>query len=81
MLSAIRSVRAKRPRRIVIAIGVAPPASLWRMRDEADEVVCLHSPEDFHAVGQFFEEFVEVTDNMVVEALARRRKPVAPHPA
>jgi len=78
MLSAIRSVRAQRPRRIVVAIGVAPPGSLAAMRAEADEVVCLGSPEDFHAVGQFFENFSEVTDDMVVEALARPRKPLAP---
>jgi putative phosphoribosyl transferase len=81
MLSAIRSVRARRPRRIVAAIGVAPITTLARMRAEADEVVCLHSPENFRAVGQFFEDFSEVTDEMVVEALARRRKPLAPQPA
>jgi predicted phosphoribosyltransferase len=81
MLAAIRSVRAQRPRRIVVAIGVAPPASLARMRAEADEVVCLQCPEDFSAVGQFFEDFSEVTDDMVVEALARPRKSSAPQPA
>jgi putative phosphoribosyl transferase len=81
MLSAIRSVRARRPRRIVIAVGVAPAASLASIRAEADEVVCLHSPEVFYAVGQFFEEFSEVTDDMVVAALARRRTPLAPQPA
>jgi putative phosphoribosyl transferase len=81
MLSAIRSVHARRPRRIVVAIGVAPITSLARMRAEADEVVCLHSPEHFRAVGQFFEDFSEVTDEMVVEALARRWKPLAPQPA
>jgi putative phosphoribosyl transferase len=81
MLSAIRSLRAQQPRRIVVAIGVAPVPSLARMRAEADEVVCLHSPENFRAVGQFFEDFSEVTDEMVVEALARRGKPLAPQPA
>jgi putative phosphoribosyl transferase len=80
MLSAIRLIRAQRPRRLVIAIGVAPTTSLGRMRAEADEVVCLHSPEDFRAVSQFFEEFPEVTDDMVAEALARRRTPLAPPP-
>ena len=80
MLSAIRSVRAHGPARIVVAIGVAPPSSLVRMQAEADEVVCLCSPEDFYAVGQFFEDFSEVTDDMVVAALTRPRKPVAPQP-
>jgi len=80
MLSAIRSVRARRPRKIVVAIGVAPPASLASIQQEADEVVCLQSPEEFFAVGQFFGDFSEVTDDMVVAALAHSRKPSAPHP-
>ena len=81
MLSAIRSVRARRPERIVVAIGVAPPASLACMREEADEVVCLYSSDDFYAVGQFFDDFSEVTDEMVVAALAGPVKPRAPQPA
>ena len=81
MLSAIHSIRARNPRRIVVAIGVAPPESLARMRSESDEVVCLQSSEGFFAVGQFFKDFSEVTDDMVVAALARPRKPLAPQPA
>jgi predicted phosphoribosyltransferase len=73
ILSAVHAVRGRRPGKIVIAIGVAPASALARMRAEADEVVCLHAPEDFMAVGQFFDEFSEVTDEMVVAALARRR--------
>jgi predicted phosphoribosyltransferase len=76
MLAAIHLVRARKPRKIVVAIGVAPPQSLERMRDEADEVVCLHAPAGFMAVGQFFDDFSEVTDDMVVAAL--RRAPSLP---
>ncbi|HEY5617772.1 MAG TPA: phosphoribosyltransferase family protein [Vicinamibacterales bacterium] len=71
MLAAIRSVRARKPRKIIVAIGVAPDQSLERMRAEADEVVCLETPFDFYAVGQFFADFSEVTDEMVVAALSR----------
>jgi predicted phosphoribosyltransferase len=79
MISALRSLRARQPLRIIVAIGVAPPSSLARLRQEADEVVCLHAPEDFSAVGEFYDDFSEVTDEMVVAALAR---PVsAPGPA
>lgn len=81
MLSAIRSVRARQPRKIVVAIGVAPPGSLANMRAEADDVVCLRSPDGFYSVGQFFDDFSEVTDEMVVGALARPTKPLAPQPA
>jgi len=71
MLAAIRSVRARKPRKIIVAIGVAPDQSLERMRAEADEVVCLETPIDFYAVGQFFADVSEVTDEMVVAALSR----------
>lgn len=81
MLAAIHAIRARNPRKIVVAIGVAPPPSLATLQREADEVVCLLSPEGFYAVGQFFMDFSEVTDEMVVDALARRPRPVAPQPA
>jgi predicted phosphoribosyltransferase len=73
MLAAIAAVRSHKPRTIAVAIGVAPPEALARMEAHADEVVCLHAPDEFYAVGQFFEDFSEVTDEMVVEALARAR--------
>lgn len=69
MLSAIRSVRARKPTKVIVAIGVSPTSSLERIRAEADEVVCLHDTPDFYAVGQFFDDFSEVTDEMVVRAL------------
>jgi len=71
MLAAIRSVRARKPRKLIVAIGVAPAQSLRQIEAEADEVLCLHAPADFYAVGQFFDDFSEVTDDMVVTALSR----------
>jgi putative phosphoribosyl transferase len=71
MLAAIRSVRARKPRKLIVAIGVAPVESLRQIEAEADEVVCLYAPADFYAVGQFFDDFSEVTDDMVVMALSR----------
>jgi len=76
LLSAIRSARARRARTIVVAIAVASPASLARIQAAADDVVCLYSPEDFYAVGQFFDDFSEVTDEMVVSALRSEVIPV-----
>jgi predicted phosphoribosyltransferase len=71
MVAAIRSVRARKPRKLIVAIGVAPAQSLARIQAEADEVVCLGTPADFYAVGQFFDDFSEVNDDMVVAALSR----------
>jgi hypothetical protein len=71
MRAAIRAVRAARPQTIVVAIGVAPKDSLARIAAAADEVVCLETPPDFVPVGQFFDDFSEVTDDMAVSALTR----------
>lgn len=71
MLSAIHLVRVRAPRRIVVAVGVAPPDTLARLDAVADEVVCLQAPSDFYAVGQFYDDFSEVSDAEVVAALER----------
>ena len=81
MLSAIRSVRARKAKKVAVAIAVAPPSSLARIESEADEVVCLYAPEDVFAVGQFFDDFSEVTDNLVVAALTRPAVAIARQPA
>lgn len=71
MLSAIRSVKARGAKRVVVATAVAPARSVDRIAAEADEVVCLHAADDFYAVGQFFDEFSEVSDADVVMTLER----------
>jgi predicted phosphoribosyltransferase len=70
MLAAVRLVRAKDPAKLVVAVAVAPPSSLESVRAEADEVVCLYTTERFDAVGQFFDDFSQVSDEEVVEALS-----------
>jgi predicted phosphoribosyltransferase len=69
MLAAIGSVRARKPARLVVAIGVAPVRTLRRLQAAADEVVCLYSTDEFWSVGEFFDDFSEVTDDMVVATL------------
>lgn len=75
-LVAIRSARAKGASRVILAVPVAPPETLDRLRQEADQVVALHEPSDFVAVGQFYEDFRQVTDDDVRRALT----PGAPGP-
>lgn len=72
-IAAVRAARAERAARVVVAVGVAPPATLSRLRQEADDVVCLHAPAAFGAVGEFFDDFSEVTDDDVVEILKATR--------
>jgi len=70
MEAAIHAIRARQPRTIVVAVGVAPTSTLRRLRGEADDVICLYDTDQFGAVGQFYDEFPEVTDDDVVAALA-----------
>jgi predicted phosphoribosyltransferase len=71
MIAALHAVRARKPARLVCAVPVAPPESLEQIRPYADELVCLETPEDFMAVGQFYRHFEQVEDEEVVELLAR----------
>jgi predicted phosphoribosyltransferase len=50
-------------------VPVAPPDTLDKVRDMADEVVCLEVPEFFQAVGQFYRHFPQVEDNEVIALL------------
>jgi putative phosphoribosyl transferase len=75
MIAALRAVRAKRPAGLTAVVAVAPPDTLNRIAMEADETVCLEAPEDFFAVGQFFLNFPQVTDDEVVELLRRTPRP------
>jgi putative phosphoribosyl transferase len=68
--AAARSLRAQRPSRLVIAVPVAPPVAVLRLGAEFDQVVCLASPEPFMAVGQWYEDFRQVGDDMVRQALS-----------
>lgn len=69
--AAIAALRFRGARRVVLAVGVAPPATVRELRRVADELVCLASPPDFMAVGQFYEHFDPVEDDQVLELMRR----------
>jgi predicted phosphoribosyltransferase len=58
----IRQVRSGGAARVVLAVPVAPPGAVERLRGEADEVVCIEVPPSFGAVGQFYRSFDQVSD-------------------
>lgn len=70
MLAAVRALRQQEPARLVVAVPVAPPDTCAALRQEADEVVCLRTPEPFHAVGIWYEAFPQTSDEAVQELLA-----------
>jgi putative phosphoribosyl transferase len=70
MLAAVRGLRHQGAKRIVVAVPVGPPSTCRAIRREADEVVCLSSPEPFEAVGAWYEDFTQVSDREVQDALS-----------
>lgn len=69
MISALHGLRARKPARLICAVPVAPPDTLDKVRQMADEVVCLEAPEFFQAVGQFYRHFNQVEDDEVIALL------------
>ena len=69
MISALHGLRASKPAKLVCAVPVAPPNTLDKVADMADEVVCLEAPEFFQAVGQFYQHFPQVDDEEVIKIL------------
>ncbi|HET9658302.1 MAG TPA: phosphoribosyltransferase family protein [Kineosporiaceae bacterium] len=72
-LAAVASVRARRPRRIVVAIPVGSPDSVVAVAAGADDVLCLLCPPWLYAVGEAYREFGDTSDAEVVAALDRCR--------
>jgi predicted phosphoribosyltransferase len=73
MIAALRAVRAKTPAKLIVATAVASHEALQKISKMADEMVCLAAPERFYAVGQFFQEFNQVTDKEVMAILEKSR--------
>lgn len=69
MLAAVRHVRASRPKKVIVAVPVASTQACGRFSKEADECVCLATPEPFFAVGEWYVDFRQVSDAEVQEIL------------
>jgi putative phosphoribosyl transferase len=71
MRAAVHALRQQAPSRIVVGVPVGSPVNCSELGKEADEVVCAVTPESFYAVGQWYNDFVQTTDEEVRELLAR----------
>jgi predicted phosphoribosyltransferase len=69
--AALRATRLRKPQRLVLAVPVAPSESLAAMREEADDVVCLESHELFGAIGFYYKDFRQISDEEVISILKR----------
>jgi predicted phosphoribosyltransferase len=79
MLSTIEMLHDQKPSKIVVAVPVSPPDAIQNFQNSPyiDEVICLITPSDFRAVGQFYEDFGEVDDEQVKQLLEVSNKEVS----
>src|SRR6185437_15349365 len=73
--AAISALQQMKPAKLVLAVPVAPASTCAWLRREVDQLICVYAPEQFYAVGQFYEFFPQVTDDEVQELLRRASLP------
>src|SRR5438876_9037533 len=71
MRAAVKALRQRGAAKIVVAVPVGPPDTCHEIEEQADETICLSMPEFFQAVGQYYEDFSQTSDEDVRELLAR----------
>ena len=69
--AALKAIRRQKPLRLVLAVPVASSDSVSELRSNVDEIVCLHTPDIFYAIGPFYSDFSQVSDAEVVRLLAQ----------
>lgn len=68
-IACIRMVKEAGAEHVVLAVPVGPPHSLDELAEEADEVIAVEEPQDFRAVGQYYRQFGQVTDEQAIDLL------------
>jgi putative phosphoribosyl transferase len=72
--ASLRALRSAEARRLILAVPVAAPDTIASLRSEADEVLCLATPEPFYAVGMHYRDFDQTSDEEVVRLLAQAQR-------
>lgn len=73
-LAAIKYLKNKKPAQIILAIPVGPPDTVEKLKKEVDRLICLSIPSLFYAVGQFYDQFEQTTDQEVVDIISVHKK-------
>lgn len=68
--TSLEHIKSKKPAKIIVAVPVAPSDSILKIKKIANEVVCLEIPDDFFAIGQFYDHFDQVSDEEVIKLLS-----------
>jgi len=71
MQVAINAVRQMNPSHLIVAVPVAPVSTCHRLQAKVDDLVCVYMPRSFYAIGQYYEDFSQVSDEVVTELLAQ----------
>jgi predicted phosphoribosyltransferase len=74
MLASLRALRKLEPAKLILAVPVAPPETMARLREECDQAVAVATPEPFWSVGRFYAHFGQTDDAEVIQLLERGRK-------
>jgi len=69
MRAALQAIRARRPQKLVLAVPVAPTSTLAELQSEADDIICLEDYEIFGAIGIYYANFRQVSDQEVIDLL------------
>jgi putative phosphoribosyl transferase len=69
--AALQAIRNRKPKQLVLAVPVAPPDTITQLRGEVDDLICLETPELFGAIGYFYRDFRQISDQEVVDILKR----------
>lgn len=69
LLSTIEMIRNEAPKKIVVAVPVASKQAAIKISEVADEFICVWIPSRFHSVGEFYEDFLQVSDEEVIQML------------
>ena len=72
--AALRSLRKRSASTIIVAVPVGPTDTIQAFKREADRVICLYTPEPFYAIGQFYDNFEQTTDQEVIALLKQSKK-------
>lgn len=80
MRVAVAALREEHPRKIVVAVPIAPEETCEMLRGAADEVVCALTPEPFYAVGLWYRDFSQTSDEEVHDLIERSREELVPAP-
>jgi predicted phosphoribosyltransferase len=75
MRAAAEALKLEKPKRLIVAVPVAAPDTCDAFRDQVDEIICAITPEPFHAVGLWYEDFSQTSDEEVRELLRRAQAP------